>query len=316
MPAVNKRSAAARWVAAFLVLAVGALAGCGSGPAPGGTGTATRPGTGTGTGTGAATSGPSPSPSPSAGTSLWGRSPASLAAVGDSITRGFDACDLLADCPEASWATGTDKRVNSLASRFGVAHRWNFARSGARVADLPEQMARAAAQRPELVTVMVGANDACRDTTDLMTPVADFRASFEQAMRRLRATAPEARVYVSSVPDLQRLWSTGRGNAIGARIWELGLCRSMLGDAHDLGASAEQRRARVHARVVAYNTVLRDVCAEDPRCRYDGGAVFAYRFSAEQLSPDWFHPSKDGQQRLAEIAYRTVTAPEAPSQGE
>jgi lysophospholipase L1-like esterase len=28
---------------------------------------------------------------------------------------------------------------------------------------------------------------------------------------------------------------------------------------------------------------------------------------------DWFHPSVDGQARLAEIAYRTVTAREAPS---
>ncbi|MEU7277406.1 SGNH/GDSL hydrolase family protein [Streptomyces sp. NPDC045431] len=306
MPAVNKRSAAARWGAAVLVMAACALAGCGSPPAPAGTGTAPP------RSSASPSAFPSPSPSPSR-SDAWDRSPASLAAVGDSITRGFDACALLADCPEASWATGTDERVNSLASRFGVTHRWNFARSGSRMADLPEQMARAAAQRPELVAVMAGANDACRDTTDLMTPVADFRASFEEAMRRLRATAPTARVYVSSVPDLKRLWSTGRGDAIGARVWELGLCRSMLGDAHDLSAAAEQRRARVHERVVAYNTVLRDVCAEDPRCRYDGGAVFAYRFSAEQLSPDWFHPSRDGQRLLAEIAYRTVTAERPPS---
>ena len=45
--------------------------------------------------------------------------------------------------------------------------------------------------------------------------------------------------------------------------------------------------------------------------RFDGNAVFDYRFGTDQLSHwDWFHPSRDGQARLAEIAYRTVTARE------
>ena len=59
-------------------------------------------------------------------------SPESVAAVGDSITRGFDACSVLADCPEASWSTGTDSSVRSLAVRLlgasGAATRsWNHA---------------------------------------------------------------------------------------------------------------------------------------------------------------------------------------------
>ncbi|MEV5859751.1 SGNH/GDSL hydrolase family protein [Streptomyces sp. NPDC052071] len=258
----------------------------------------------------------SPSPSP---TPLWDASPASVAAVGDSITRGFDACSVLADCPEASWATGTDAGVRSLAVRLlgpskAASHSWNHAVSGARMAQLPEQMALAAEERPELLTVMIGANDACRDAVDLMTPVADFRASFEASMRQLRASAPKTQVYVSSVPDLKRLWSTGRENPLGKQIWKLGICRSMLGDADDMGAAAVARRDAVRERVVAYNEVLRDVCARDERCRYDGGAVFDYRFTGEQLSEwDWFHPGRDGQARLAEIAYRTVTAAGPPA---
>lgn len=257
---------------------------------------------------------PSPRPAP-----VWDASPASIAAVGDSITRGFDACSVLADCPEVSWATGTDEAVRSLAVRLlgaskAPSHSWNHAVSGSRMAQLPEQMALAAKEKPELVTVMTGANDACRDSVRLMTPVADFRASFEASMRQLRGTAPKAQVYVSSVPDLKRLWSTGRGNALGKQIWKLGICASMLGDADDMGAAAVARRDAVRERVVAYNEVLRDVCAKDPRCRYDGGAVFAYRFTGEQLSRwDWFHPGRDGQARLAEIAYRNVTAAGPPA---
>lgn len=250
---------------------------------------------------------------------LWDRSPESVAAVGDSITRGFDACSVLADCPEASWSTGTNSTVRSLAVRLlgpsgAAARSWNHAETGARIAQLPEQMALAAREDPALVTVMIGANDACRDSVRVMTPVADFRASFEASMRRLRSEAPKAQVYVSSVPDLKRLWSTGRVNQLGKQIWKLGICKSMLGDADNMGASAVARRSAVQDRVVAYNEVLREVCAKDQRCRYDGGAVFDYRFTGKQLSQwDWFHPGLNGQARLAEIAYRNVTAARPPA---
>lgn len=175
---------------------------------------------------------------------LWNRSPRSVAAVGDSITRGFDACTVLSDCPEVSWATGTDTGVRSLAVRLlgreGAAERsWNYAVTGARMADLPGQMARAVAREPELVTVMVGANDACRSSVSAMTSVADFRADFQDAMATLREELPRTQVYVSSVPDLKRLWSEGRGNALGRQIWKLGICPSMLADAD---SSAPGRR--------------------------------------------------------------------------
>ncbi|AVZ72823.1 hypothetical protein SLUN_12115 [Streptomyces lunaelactis] len=294
----RSRSVAGALMAALL-LATGALAGCDSSSDSRGNGAPAKR---------------RPAPAP-----VWDRSPDSIAAVGDSITRGFDACVVLSDCPEVSWATGTDAGVRSLALRLigapAVAERaWNYARTGADIRDLPEQMAKAAARKPELVTVMVGANDACRDSTAQMTPVEGFRASFKASMTQLRRTAPKAQVYVSSVPDLKRLWSTGRGNPLGMQIWKLGICASMLGNADDESPKAQQRRSLVHERVVAYNDVLKDVCAKDLRCRYDGGAVFDYRFSGEQLSRwDWFHPSKHGQGRLAEIAYRNVTSAKPPA---
>ncbi|GED87225.1 hypothetical protein TNCT6_43100 [Streptomyces sp. 6-11-2] len=159
------------------------------------------------------------------------------------------------------------------------------------------------------MTVMAGANDACRDSLDTMTPVSVFRAEFEAAMDTLRQALPKTQVYVSSVPDLKRLWSEGRTNALGKQIWKLGICPSMLGDADALDAAATKRRDTVQARVRAYNEVLKEVCAKDHRCRFDNNAVFDYRFGTDQLSHwDWFHPSRDGQARIAEIAYRTVTA--------
>ncbi|MET7284726.1 SGNH/GDSL hydrolase family protein [Streptomyces sp. NPDC005573] len=245
---------------------------------------------------------------------VWNRSPDSIAAVGDSITRGFDACTVFSDCPEVSWATGSDTGVDSLAVRLlgstgAVERSWNYAVTGARMSDLPGQMAQAAARRPELVTVMAGANDACRASVSSMTSVASFREDFTEAMRTLRTALPKTQVYVASVPNLKRLWSQGRTDPLGKQVWKLGICPSMLGDADDLTDTAALRRAKVQRRVEEYNAVLREVCAKDRRCRFDGNAVFDYRFGTGQLSHwDWFHPSRSGQARLAEIAYRTVTA--------
>ncbi|MEJ8669148.1 SGNH/GDSL hydrolase family protein [Streptomyces sp. MS1.AVA.1] len=293
---MRKRRHLSRAVLAAVTAAVLGVAGCdavgGNSPEPSGS------------------DAPSAQPKP---TPTWDRSPASVAAVGDSITTGFDACSVLSDCPEVSWATGSSPRVDSLAVRLlgrakAAERSWNYAVTGARMADVPGQMAQAVTRRPELVAVMAGANDACRDTTAAMTSVADFRTQFEDAMGTLREALPKAQVYVASVPNLMRLWEQGRTSPMGKQVWKLGICPSMLGDADSLTAAANQRRETVQERVEAYNDVLEQVCAKDRRCRFDDGAVYEFRFGGKQLSQwDWFHPSVNGQARLAEIAYRTVT---------
>ncbi|GAB3120218.1 hypothetical protein GCM10027160_35780 [Streptomyces calidiresistens] len=227
-----------------------------------------------------------------------------LVALGDSITTGFDSCGVLADCPEVSWSTGTEPDVESLASRLEITRTWNEAVSGARMADLPSQAQRAAAREPDLVTVLIGANDACATTPAAMTPVEDFRADFEESVGIIREGAPDARLLVASVPDLQRLWEEGRQYPEALQVWGFGICPSMLADPEAMTPQAEERRTEVRERVMEYNTVLAEVCAEDVDCRYDDGAVFGYTFTADDLSEwDWFHPSREGQRVLAELAY-------------
>lgn len=275
-----------------------------------------RPGGATARGT------PSAGPSPQAGTApadpspedtvQWDRGPDSIAAVGDSITRGFNTCAVLADCPQASWVTGTDPEVDSLTRRLlddPAGDSWNLARSGALAAELPGQMRRAARLDPDLVTVLIGANDVCRREASGMTEVADFQDDVRAAIDLLHREAPQAQVFLVSLPDLKRLWSQGRSRPYARQVWRLGICPSMLAQPLSTTAAAEERRRQVQDRVVAYNTALRRICSGDPRCRYDDGAVFDYRFTAEELSPwDWFHPSKQGQRSLAEIVHRQVTA--------
>ncbi|MFC5720093.1 SGNH/GDSL hydrolase family protein [Streptomyces gamaensis] len=246
-------------------------------------------------------------PSASAGP-RWNPRPASIASLGDSISRGFDACSALSDCPEVSWATGSQPQ--SLAGRLlsdPLDNSWNYARTGARIADLPDQVRSAAARKPELVTVLIGANDACRPSVDAMTSAEDFRAGFAASVRELRGALPKAQLYVASVPDLKRLWSQGRESPYAKTVWKLGICQSMLRDADAVDTAARQRREQVSQRVAAYNDALRDVCGKDALCRFDD-AVHGYEFTGEQLSKwDWFHPNKEGQNALAELAYRRIT---------
>lgn len=251
-------------------------------------------------------------------TPTWNTSPSSVAAIGDSITTAFDACSVLSDCPEMSWATGTDDAVASLAQQLigdpaevrGAT--WNLAETGARAADLPAQARAAVAHEPELVTVLIGANDACAADVASMTPVAEFRAHVTEALEVIRAELPQAQVYVSSVPDLMRLWSEGSGHGAARLVWGLAdVCPAMLAQPTAETAEASERREAVHGRVTEYNAALEEVCAADELCRYDGGAVFDYRFSVDDLSEwDWFHPSRQGQRTLAELAYERVTAEE------
>ncbi|SEN28802.1 SGNH/GDSL hydrolase family protein [Actinacidiphila rubida] len=233
----------------------------------------------------------------------WNVRPASVASLGDSITRGFDACDPFTDCPAVSWATGTKTAVHSLTSRLAPGTgSWNLARSGARVADLPAQARAAAAHHPAMVTVLIGANDACAATTGAMTPVADFRTAFNGTLAYLHRVLPGTQVLVASIPDLQHLWSVGRTSVLGRQLWRLGLCPTMLKDPDVVTAAANARRAEVRNRVIAYNTALAQVCQHYDRCRFDGGAVFRFPFSSSQLSKwDFFHPNQDGQAELAKI---------------
>lgn len=252
----------------------------------------------------------SQSPKPSAAP-RWNTKPASLAALGDSITAGFHACGPLADCPEASWVTGTDGGVNSLARRL-LAHperdATNHAVSGATIADLPAQAAKAVADKPELVTILIGANDACAKTPQAMTSTTRFEKELRRSVSTLREALPKAQLFVVSIPDLRHLWQVGKDEKAARDVWNLGICQSMLSQPRSTAGADKDRRAQVSLQVAAYNTVLRETCAEDALCRYDDGVVHDYAFAQPELSQwDWFHPSKGGQRVLARLAHRIVT---------
>lgn len=238
--------------------------------------------------------------------------PNSMASLGNSITRGFDACGYFLDCPERSWSTGIDATVNShylriLAKNSAISGKnFNDAETGARMSDLNGQAQSAVSQKVEYATILMGANDACTSSESSMTPVSTFRQQFIQAMRTLGNNLPAVRVFVASVPDIGRLWYIGRDSWLIRNTWDsLNICQSMLANPGSTAPADMDRRKRVRQRVVEYNAVLADICGRDPRCRFDNNTVFNYPFTLELLSRwDYFHPNAAGQRVLAQETYR------------
>jgi lysophospholipase L1-like esterase len=240
-----------------------------------------------------------------------------IASTGDSIARGFDACGLFSDCPGIAYSTGSDNGSGSVYRQLlGInpsvsGHQYNDAEVGAGAGDLFGQMALAVWQKADVVTVLIGANDACAPTVGQMTSVESFRAAINSAFNYFFNQRPGAKVVVSSIPDLYRVWSVAHNNPKARALWNaVGLCQSLLANPTSTAKADKLRRAFVLLQIQKYNAVLASVCRAHGGCRYDGGTVYRYGFTVSQLSSyDYFHPNALGHRALARMTwnvYRTA----------
>jgi lysophospholipase L1-like esterase len=235
--------------------------------------------------------------------------PNSIAAIGDSISQAADVCCFYGDHPHKSWTTGDDPSdpISSHYERIrgsnpGISgNNYNDSVSGARMADAPGQATLAVAQKAEYVTILMGGNDVCTSTIDTMTSVEDFRGQFEATMEILDSGLPAgAHIFVSSIPNIYRLWQIFHTNPVAQLVWAIGqICQSMLSP-----SNTESDRQAVLRRERAFNGVLGQVCGQYANCMYDGGAVFAYDFTRKDVTKlDYFHPSVSGQANLARVTW-------------
>lgn len=237
--------------------------------------------------------------------------PSSIAALGDSITAGYGSCLALVTCARNSWSTGDGGVVDSHYRRIRAdnpairGHAHNYAVPGARAAALTTQATRAVRAKIAYVTVLIGANDACRGTIGAMTPVADFRSGIDRGLATLKKGLPSARILVVSIPNLNRLWEVGRTNPRALRAWSHGICPALLTNAASTARADTTRRRTFGARIDAYNRELAAACrAYGRHCRYDGGAVHRVRFTLDDVNIiDYFHPDTSGQNRLAKATW-------------
>lgn len=242
--------------------------------------------------------------------------PNSMDALGDSITRAFNSYCPFAwtDCVSQSWATGTSSSVNSyyshlLALNPGISgHNYNDAVSGAKMASLPTQVSNAISRKPDLVTVLMGNNDACGGSSGVMTDVASFRSDLTTAMDKLTGSLPSVSVRVVSIPDIYQLWQLFHTNSSAVNAWNAYQeCNALLANPTSTAQADVDRRAAFRQRVQDFNSVLQNVCAQYQQCTFDGGAGFGVQFATADVSTaDYFHPSVAGQALLASVAWKAV----------
>jgi len=132
---------------------------------------------------------------------------------------------VLGDSTGAGQGAGYDAGIAvGTARHLAAAHRvtlTNLALSGARMADLlRDQVATAAALRPDVVLVAAGANDVIG-----LTPTGSVERDVEHLVARLRAANPAVAIVLTSAPDMGAIprlaqplrslagWRTGQVNA-------------------------------------------------------------------------------------------------------
>jgi lysophospholipase L1-like esterase len=276
------------WVAGFALLAAIALACDGEG-------------TGLGGGLGASKT---PRP-PVAGL------PTSMAALGDSITIGYASCLALSNCPRNSWSTGDGLLVDShyrriLAGNPAIkGHAQNYAAAGATAAGLAGQASRAVGGQPDYLTIMIGANDACRSSVEAMTSTSTFASEVGAALATIKSESPRTRILMVSIPDVYRVWDVGHTSRLARSVWSTGICQALLANPTSTADADVARRRQFRDRVDAYDRLLARACADyGHRCRWDGGVVHGFGFGIDKLSGiDFFHPNASGQSEIAKLTY-------------
>jgi lysophospholipase L1-like esterase len=232
--------------------------------------------------------------------------PDRIASIGDSISQATDVCCFYGNWPGQAWSTGGSSwgGVTSHFERIRSANpgvtAFNGSRAGARMGDAPGQASSAVQQGADYVTILMGANDLCTSSAATMTSAATFRAQFEETMRILEGLPQGSHVFVSSIPNVYRLWQVLRGNPLAQSVWFLAqICQSLLSPTNN-----EAARQRVVQRELEFNAILEEVCARYANCRFDGNATYNFDFQASHVSVlDYFHPSLSGQATLARFTW-------------
>jgi lysophospholipase L1-like esterase len=196
-----------------------------------------------------------------------------MAALGDSITRAADVCCWYADHPADSWSTGNSPYDGVYSQYEGLValhpvitnHESNDAVSGAKASGLSTQVSAALGQKPAYVTLLIGANDLCTSSTSNMTSTGNFATQVRASLAALHQGLPEAKIFVSSIPNIYQLWSVLHGNWVARFVWSTaGICQSMLAS-----TNTETARQQVVAREAAFNQILSQACALYSQCRWD-----------------------------------------------
>lgn len=191
--------------------------------------------------------------------------PVTYAAVGASDTVGVGAEDPTKD----SWVTVLNRRL----PEGGTFVQLGVSGSTAELA-LAEQVPKAVAANPDLVTVWLAVNDA-----NAFIPAETFGNTLEQILTRLRAN--DARVFVGNLPDLSKV-----------------------------PVYSQVPKFLIDQRVSSYNKEIQTRASKTGSVMVDLFAVYdqSSKDNGSLISSDGFHPSTEGYGVIADAFWTAIKA--------
>ena len=240
-----------------------------------------------------------------------------VAALGDSITAGFNTATLLQNNFAVSWSTGDRlaplngshyQRLQQVFYNTTVNVRAiNFAITGSKVITSPESGLKVQAQRMSsalnddefnYVTLLMGGNDICNTGRDLD----NFSQAFENHLKAATGILlPKADlVLFSSLPDIDGALN-GLTCNLGDEAFQIimgQVCPNVLNFS----------RAELRDYVQAVNDAFASVASLYPKkIIFDNHKLYDLPVTQEGVSPiDCFHPSPTGQKAISEALWPLV----------
>lgn len=227
-----------------------------------------------------------------------------IVALGDSITKAFNANGGFSDSPDVSWSTGARKvvgfeshlqKIQKLYPQAQVTGL-NYAVTGAKVKDLAKQVQKANVAKPDYLTLLIGANDVCNWPADYQESLDQFVETLKANLDSVIATNPNVKVTMSAMPDIYRLWQLSKDDASCQRVWNfIGLCKPLLGR-----SVTDSDRLAFKGRWDHANAALASVAEQYPQHIKFSARAETIEFTNEDISrTDCFHPSIKGQNTLS-----------------
>ncbi len=229
-----------------------------------------------------------------------------IGAIGDSITAGFNA-EKFSDNRGYSWSTGDkdEEKVDSHYFRVKENNQTkkivtkNMAFVGAEAKDLLLQTRGLKNIHPNYVTVLIGANDVCHWQEDHAQELKGFKSDVGATIREVIKMKPDVKITLLPIPNFKKLYELGKSHGCQQRWNLISMCSPLLSQ-----SVTEEKREKFYERWEDANDSLREVASE-----FDQNVLFIedlknYAFEWEHISPkDCFHPSVEGQNQIAELAW-------------
>jgi lysophospholipase L1-like esterase len=220
-----------------------------------------------------------------------------LVSLGDSITRGFNA-KRLGDNTSFSWATGEE--VHSFWERLSPQSGdrvYNLAVVGAQSGDIGTQLLFMP-EVPTHVTMLIGANDMCRNK-----PLEHTIANIKDNISAIYKRGANIALTVVPIPKISSVYYAKKDERWCRFVWSIsGLCSGFIGIHTSEEVILENQRL-----LDGLNSAILEIVGqfnstnEHPRIRFNPEIGIAELFNDDISDIDCFHPSIKGQQRIADM---------------